>query len=128
MSIYCRQFLFSVLVFALAVPGTAFGAYRNRGKRDLFVPLLTADGQRIYPPGTDDATEGAGAFLLQGIVFDPEAQSYAIINGQVVRELGSIGGMTLIEIKPNEVVLELEGQPLILNLQKIEPEEADRTP
>jgi len=112
----------------LGVPAVAFGAYLDRGRRDLFVPLLTAEGERIYPPGSDDATQATEDFQLQGIVFDLKTESYAIINGEVVRERETISGMTIVEIKPEGVVLELDGQPLILNLPHLELEEADRTP
>lgn len=94
-------------------PLPAAGEYQAKGKRDPFVPLLTAEGQRLYPPGLDEEEEAEGLVKvsLQGIVFDPKAESYAIINGRIVRRHEEIDGMKVLEIKPSAVVLLIEGKP-----------------
>jgi hypothetical protein len=86
-------------------------AYESRGKRDPFVPLLTEGGQRIVPPGLDEGevTDLIG-LELQGIVFDSRADSYAVINGQVVRESEAVGNVQVLKITPTAVTIWVDGQ------------------
>ncbi len=92
--------------------GSPAGAgYQSRGKRDPFVPLLTSEGQRVNPPGLDEEVgNGLKQMTLQGIVFDPKSESYAILNGRVVREKEEIDGMKILKIEPEAVTLLIEGQ------------------
>lgn len=88
-----------------------YGAYESRGKRDPFVPLLTEDGQKVVPPGLDEGEATDLTLLdLQGIMFDPNAESYAVINGQVVREREAIGNVQILKIEPTEVTIRVDGQ------------------
>ena len=101
-------FLSTVLILC---PSGARGDYQSKGKRDPFVPLLTLDGQRIRPPGLDEeAAEENGGISLQGIVFDSEKDSYALINGQVVRAGDQIGSTKVLKIEPHAVTLQAEGR------------------
>ena len=100
---------------------SAWAAYNVRGKRDPFVPLLTINGQRIYPPGTDEG--GASSFVLQGIVYEPKGVSYAIINDQIVREQDQIEGMKVLKIGPKSVVILSEGNEVQLVIHSSLPEE-----
>ena len=102
----------------VAIP-SAFCDYTPKGKRDPFVPLVTPEGQRIHPPGLDDSSpEGITGLTLQGIVFDPQAESYAIINGKIVRERDDMDGMKIIKIEPKSVSILVEGKPHTLSLRQ----------
>ncbi len=86
-------------------------AYESRGKRDPFVPLLTEDGQRIVPPGLDEGeTTDLTLVELQGVVFDPSADSYAVINGQVIRERETVGHVQILKITPTAVTIRVDGK------------------
>lgn len=105
------------LVAVGAVP--AYGEYQSHGKRDPLVPLLTEDGQRIHPPGFDEeeVTPGITHLVLQGIVFDPQAESYAVINGEIVRKDDAIGDVKVLKIEPAVVTVLADGQPQKLVVQ-----------
>ncbi len=100
------------------VSQSLFADYEAHGKRDPFVPLLTAEGQRFRPPGLDEETAPeAGPLVLQGIVYDPQSASYAVINGRVVREQDDIDGKRVLKIEPAEVTLLVEGKTVQLKLR-----------
>ena len=90
--------------------------YRSNGKRDPFVPLITPEGQRIYPPGTDEG--GVANLMLQGIVFEPQGESYAVINGRIVREGEEVDGVKVLKIAPSAVVIQSEGQQHQLSVRQ----------
>ena len=118
--------LIGILITGLWAP-SARAAYRAKGKRDPFVPLLTGDGQRLHPPGFDEeAAGGIEALSLQGIVYDAHAESYAVLNGKIVREKEEIDGIRVLKIEPNAVVLSVEGESHRLTL--VHPKEENQTP
>ncbi len=122
--------LFSALLagglLACGAAAPASAEYQPKGKRDPFVPLLTSDGQRIHPPGAEEGQEtGLGNLVLQGIVFDPKAESYAVISGQVVREKEELEGVKVVRIEPDSVTVLVDGQSHRLTVQ--EPEQKDPT-
>ena len=123
---------FTRLTFLLGISGWVCGVlflgparaeYQSKGKRDPFVPLLAADGQRFRPPGLDEEvmTQAIG-MALQGVVYEPKAESYAVIDGQVVREGDEIGGAKIIKIEPNSVTIQKENQISQIVLQPSQEE------
>ena len=106
---------------------SAWADYQSKGKRDPLVPLLNSEGQRIYPPGFDEeVATGLQGLVLQGIVFDSKADSYAILNGQLVRKNDEIEGIQIVDIGPRAVTIQAGGQKHQLVIQ--EPsEEEDRS-
>ena len=121
-----RPFL-GCLVVILFGCSVAWAEYQPKGKRDPFIPLLTKEGQRIHPPGLDEETaSGLASVVLQGVVFDPKAESYAIINGRIVRQHEEIDGMKVLKIEPTTVTLLVNGEPYQLTLRKSEEEEEEK--
>ena len=55
----------------------------------------------------------APRFSLNGIVYAPE-DSYALINGKVIRVGDHVGDATLTQVTPNEAVLDLRGEKIVL--------------
>lgn len=99
----------AAVVWLSAPPAAA--EYRAKGKRDPMVPLLTAEGQRIHPPGVDDeAVPGVTHLVLQGIVSDPQGESYAIVNGHIVHEQDTVEGVIVLRIQPMTVTVLVDGQ------------------
>ncbi len=97
----------------------AFAEYLPKGKRDPFVPLITPDGQKVYPPGLDEEiTAGMDSFALQGIVFDPNGDSFAVINGEVVHEDDELDGIIILKIDPNMVTVLVDGKEDQLTLSQ----------
>lgn len=113
----------------LALAPTAGMAYNAKGRRDPFVPLLTAEGQRIHPPGLDEGTAaGVSGLVLQGIVVDPRGDNYAVINGKILREQEEISGMRIVWIQPHAVTVLAEGQEHRLELRRPRPEKTEEEP
>lgn len=110
-----------VVWMAVGWPAPAAAEYRAKGKRDPFVPLVTAEGQRFHPPGVDEEeVSGAANVTLQGIVYDPAAESYAIVNGQVVHEQDLVDGMVVLRIQPTTVTMLVDNQPRELTVAPAE--------
>lgn len=110
-----------LLALALAaVCGSAWAEYDSKGRRDPFVPLLLPDGRRINPPGVEEGSGagGLGSVALQGIVYDPGGDSYAILNGHVLREKQEMEGIKVLEIKPNSVTIWKDGETHRLTVQQ----------
>ena len=99
--------------------------YQAKGKRDPFIPLVNSQGQRVHPPGAEEgeSTTGLGNLILQGIVFDPKEESYAVISGQVVREQEDLEGVRVVKIESDAVTVEVEGQTHRLTVQELKEEE-----
>ena len=118
----------SLLVFVLFAECSAvWAAYESKGKRDPFEPLLLSDGQRISPPPD---TEGAGSLglnrvALQGVVYDPSGDSYAILSGRVLRENEEWEGIRILKIEADAVTIWKDGETQQLIVR--EPEEEKDT-
>ncbi len=122
------RFIGAVLIAAAMAPA-AWAAYDPKGKRDPLIPLIDSEGHRIYPPGFDEeAPTGVQGLTLQGIVFDAaeDSDSYAILNGQLVRKNDEMEGMQVLEIGPHTVTIQAGGQKHQLTLQ--EPSEEGGRP
>ena len=119
--------LAGLMAAALGLP-PARAEYQSKGKRDPLVPLLNSEGQRIYPPGFDEeVATGIQGLVLQGIVFDTQADSYAILNGRLVRKNDKIEGMQVVEIGPRAVTIQAGSQRQQLTIQEPPKEDVRST-
>ena len=75
--------------------------YSTKNKRDPFIPLV-GKGMRLLVPQEAKSIEN---IVLEGIVFDPEQGSLAIINGEIFKEGDSMGGFILSEVTEKSVIL-----------------------
>lgn len=111
--------LLAGLMLGLPV-AVAMAEYQSKGKRDPLVPLLNVEGQRIYPPGLDEGSvTGISGLVLQGVMFDPAGESFAVINGRMIREKEEIQGMKVVKIFPSSVRILADGQEHELNIRKL---------
>ena len=114
-----RRALLAAVLLAAGGSPAARAEYQSKGKRDPFIPLLNSEGQRIHPPGSEEGKSlGFGNLVLQGIMFDPKAESYAVISGQVVREQEELEGVRIVKIEPDGVTVLVEGQSHRLTVQE----------
>jgi len=90
---------------ALADEADSF-AYDNKGKRDPFVPLLkgTTGGYADL-----ENIEAVSELVLEGVVWDPEGGSLAVINGTILKEGESLGSVRLLKIDRQKAFLEIDG-------------------
>ncbi|MBI1953013.1 MAG: hypothetical protein HYS41_02695 [Candidatus Omnitrophica bacterium] len=117
------------LLLTLGFAAGAAGEYQSRGKRDPFIALLTEEGVRVVPPGLDEGEEtGIESLVLQGVVFDPADDSYALINGKIVRVNDDINGAKILAITPTAVTVLVEGQPHRLTLSRTREEGITESP
>ena len=76
--------------------------YDSHGKRDPFVSPA-----QVLTTGTQVS---AGELRLEGVIVDPVGSSYAIVNGQIVREGDTLEGFLIKKVQANQVVFEKAGE------------------
>ena len=90
--------------------------YDDRGRRDPFWKLVSPSGS-ILNYETDILIS---EMTLEGIIFDPQGKSFAIINSNVVKPNDRIGMYVVQAIEPRKVTLLKEQEKFILELKKEE--------
>lgn len=75
--------------------------YDSKGRRDPFLPLVSPEGYLINAEPYSDASE----VKVEGIIYDPRGNSFAIINTQVVKAGDKIGAFDVLSIEKNKVIL-----------------------
>lgn len=90
--------------------------YDSKGERDPFMPLVTSDG-RLLKIGQKEQAKGIS---LEGIIYDKEGGSYAIVNGDVVRAGETIEDFQILKIESDRVVFIKNGEPIEVELDKEE--------
>ncbi|MFH0731901.1 MAG: hypothetical protein V2A72_03140 [Candidatus Omnitrophota bacterium] len=75
--------------------------YNAEGKKDPFLPLVTEDGKISMGY---DMIKTVEDIRLEGIAYDPEGESVAIINGMILKRNDMVGEMKLIRINSDSVV------------------------
>jgi len=88
--------------------------YDSKGKRDPFMPLVTSQGYIVNVEEELFASE----MNLEGIIYDAQGYSLAIINGKVVKVGDNIGSYTVLESSQSTVILAKETEKYILELKK----------
>lgn len=87
--------------------------YDSKGHRDPFVPLVR-DGRMVGSQAPTRIEESKP--VLYGILWDPGGHSIALINDTEVKVGDKIGEFKVTEIQRNSVVLDLGGQPVVLEI------------
>lgn len=91
-------------------PGAFSGGAMRKGQFGMEeIPLVPTPG----PGGTSAGAASRRNFNLSGIVYSP-TESYCIINDKIVKVGEQVGGATLLEITPDKVVLDYQGQRVLL--------------
>ncbi|MFH1061325.1 MAG: hypothetical protein V1747_00360 [Candidatus Omnitrophota bacterium] len=89
--------------------------YKDEGTRDPFIALVTSDGRIL--PGARETTESTN-IELEGVIWDPNGNSLAIINGKPVKEQQRIMNLQVLKIKKDSVLLQKEGKVIVVYLKK----------
>lgn len=90
--------------------------YDAKERRDPFIPLVTPEG-RLLKLEPEEAAKG---LLLEGIIYDKNGLSYAIINGLAVKIGDEVGDYQVLKIEQNKVILIKEGEITEVELKKEE--------
>jgi len=75
--------------------------YDSQGKRNPFMPLVTSDGRLVM---IEDQPQKNTVLTLQGIAFDKNGISYALVNGEVARVSDYIGEYQVLRIEKRKVI------------------------
>jgi len=89
--------------------------YDDHGKRDPFIPLVTADGRLVK---LEDETAKTTALAVEGIMYDEHGISYALVNGEVGKIGDTIVGYQVLRIEKNKVVFIKEGATIEVEPKK----------
>lgn len=105
-ALICLLFAFSVIAAEEEF------VYESGRKRDPFIPLVTPEGAllKLEPYGEDSEVK------LEGIIYDREGNSLAIVNGKVVKKGDVINGCEVFKIEKDRVFLIKEGEILEVGL------------
>lgn len=90
--------------------------YDAKEKRNPFIPLITSEGRLLKL----DKEEAQGNLAVQGIVYDKQGRSYAIVNDSVVAIGDNIGDYRVWKIEQNKVIFIKDGQAMEIELKKEE--------
>lgn len=85
--------------------------YVQGDRRDPFLPLIGPDGEVKFSFNASD-------ILIEGIVFDPNSESMALINGEFYKEGQSVGNANIISIFPDRVLLEQDSEEQVIWLRE----------
>ena len=90
--------------------------YDSHGKRDPFIPLVTSDGRLINL----ETIEKKGDLKLEGIIYDENGLSYAIVNGMVAKIGDKIEDNQVLKIQKNKIIFIKDGSIFELRLKEEE--------
>jgi hypothetical protein len=89
-------------------------AYDSKGKRDPFIPLVTPDGRLLKL----EQEQTRGELSLEGIIYDKNGVSYAIVNGDIVKVGDAAGNYQVLKIEKNKVIFIKDGEPSEIELKE----------
>jgi len=88
--------------------------YDAKGKRNPFIPLVTSEGRLLKL----DKQEARGDLTVEGIIFDKEGRSFAIVNGAVVGIGDNVDAYRILTIEASRVTFIREGQITEVEINK----------
>jgi len=116
-----KKLLFILILF-ITICRSGFGqdefVYDSKGKRNPFIPLVTAEGRLLKLDKQD--TVSSGGLFIEGIIYDKFGRSFAIVNTEVVGIGDIVGDYQVLKIFENKVVFVKDGEPLEVELTKEE--------
>jgi len=114
------MFLLCALQFAFYAFSFAQGqfTYDAKNKRNPFIPLVTPDGRLLKLEQDENAMN---SLAVEGIIYDKNGLSYAVVNGEVVRVGDTINNYQVLKIERNRVIFIKEGQPTEVKLKEEGP-------
>jgi hypothetical protein len=101
---------------SIVMPPDEF-VYDSAGKRDPFIPLITADGRFVQLERTPEEEE-ASLLKVEGIIYDKYGLSFAVVDGSVVKVGDVISDYQVLRVEEDKVFFIREGQIKEVLLQK----------
>jgi hypothetical protein len=81
--------------------------YDSKGRRNPFIPLVTSDGRLLK---LDKEEKVKGDLAIEGIIYDKNGRSFAIVNAGVVGVGDYVGDYQVLKIETSKVIFIKEGQ------------------
>lgn len=81
-------------------------AYRSRGRRDPFAPLVTLTTKTATSLAGIESVEDV---TIEGIMYDPKNGSVVVVNGSVMKEGEESGSVKVLQIKAGGVWFQVNG-------------------
>ena len=103
---------FCLLFLSSALYADGGFIYDSKGKRNPFIPLVTADGRLLKLQQNEQGKEVS----LTGIIYDKRGVSYAIVNGEVVGVGDRVGEYRVLKIIEKKVIFIKDNQIVEFNL------------
>jgi len=118
-----RRLLFIIISFTLLATYAqevfsqeeSIFAYQAAGRRDPFAPLVSKDGKLLVTYGVINSIKDV---VLQGVLYDENGESIAILNDMPLKEDETIGSMVLKKIEKDKVVIVSENKEHIIKLKE----------
>ena len=106
----------SLFLIVVSISYADVPKYEKAGKRNPFIPYVTNDGHL-----TNIGSEKKELTLkLEGIIFDKDGNSMAIINGEILGKGDTIGDAKIIEIRKDSVVYIKNGEIFVIDARREE--------
>ena len=123
------KLIFLILICHSLVSGMSFAQnnnqpfeYDDKGKIDPFIPLVDEYGRYVV---IAEDVSSISELKLQGILWDAQGESSALINSQIVKKGESIGGFIIEEITKYTVKICKDNESHILSLSILEEEQIE---
>ncbi len=115
-----KIFILLILLIIICLPAFCQNefVYDSKGRRNPFIPLVTAEG-RLLNLDKQESTS-SGGLAIEGIIYDKLGRSFAIVNTEIVGIGDTVGDYQVLKIFENKVVFVRDGAPLEIELNKEE--------
>lgn len=122
-SLYAKRYPLNAAIFCILIFGFCSFCfaqedfvYDAKGKRNPFIPLVTSDGRLLKL----DKEKTQADLSVEGIIFDKQGRSYAIVNGSIFGIGDTVQDYKILKIQDKKVSFIKEG---IIREVEIEKEE-----
>ena len=92
--------------------------YQRQGRRDPFVPLVGSGGGGDR--GDLFTIEDIKDVFLEGIIWDPQGESLAVINGEIVREGSQFQNIKVLKVEKERVTVLLNEKEYTVTISEEE--------
>ncbi|MCM8789698.1 MAG: general secretion pathway protein GspB [Candidatus Omnitrophica bacterium] len=114
----CSLIIILLFIFLIFEDGFAQDefVYDSKGAYDPFIPLITPDGRliKLNPKGS------SGGLVLEGIMYEKQGDSYAVVNGEILKEGDILGEYQVIKIEQEKVIFSKGAQVIEVKTEEEE--------
>lgn len=97
---------FGIICVDLAAYSANEAVYDAHGKRDPFLPLVSAG---TAPAAGLLGIETIDDVSIEGVVYDPQKGSVVIVNGSVLKEGAEVGNLKVVKVRSDGAVFAVNG-------------------